>query len=231
MPRKTQGSITGAQLQPGATVTANDDGTASGMAIFHADEVSAGALPLEGSSHPKDGRLACTAVTRTYVGNGIVSHQCSYFGIISTRTRVTYSSGTAAEPIQTHPKFDTFAGTRENPRNGAIWAKVNASSAYKSTFDEFEGFNKKDEAGDFFGVTSYYTPSGQVEISYYLDRAPSLSRLMSITGAIRGFSMPQGVKNALLVDMPYRQIGENHYQVTESYLLSGKKGWNPQIYA
>jgi len=231
MPRKTKGKNINWELQPGWSYTRNDDGSASGTARFIADE----GQPLipEGVAHPKEPLIRAVTSIMTSLGNGKVACDVTYFGIWDTRRRITYSSGSSQEDIRSHKDFEKFAGDYDNPRNGAVWRKLKRADENTSgdtDVEEFLGFYKSAGASEqWAGVTDTLDVGGTVEVTYLVDRAPNLDRLMTISG-IRGFSMPRGVKNALLVDMPYQEIGRNHYRVSEVYLLSGEKGWNPDIY-
>ena len=192
-------------------------------------------MPAIGELHPKDNRLSLVDKTVVYDENNVLTVNAAYFGLWSTERRISYSAGTASEPVQSHKDFKEFAGTKkDDAKNGAIFYK-NAADSTTGTpeYWEFQGFypnNQSGDAGELAGVTMYLKPSGSVEVSYYTDRAPSLKRLMKITSSITGFSKPPGVKDFLLVDMPYRQIGKYHYQMSEVYLCSGERGWSDILY-
>tara|TARA_B110000014_G_C20124850_1_gene598312 strand:+ start:2171 stop:2872 length:702 start_codon:yes stop_codon:yes gene_type:complete len=223
------GSLT---LQPGASVTDNDDGTIVGTASFIGDANSA--APGLGSGHPYNGSIQATSWQTEGLPNGTVKYTGSYFGVGNDTRRVSYSAGVASEDIQLHPKFDKIAGTPESPKNGATWVK--REDELGEEYYEWLGFYNDGEGsrnGDnsLVGVTNYLQPSGTVEVSYYTSRAPKPKRLATIHNTISGFSKPTGVKNFLLTDMPYRQIGRSFYQVTETYLASDEKGWNRNVYA
>jgi len=231
MARKTygDGSLT---LQPGASVTENDDGTLTGTATFIGDAVAAGVAI--GSSHPYNARVECTSVQFEGITNGRVRHVASYFGVSNDTRRVSYSAGVASEDIQLHPKFASFAGTPGASKNGAKWVKRtdDLGIEYYEWLGFFNGVDgaEGEGANSLVGVTNYLQPSGTVEVSYYTSSAPKMKRLAVSYNTIKGFSKPKGVKNFLLTDMPYRQIGKSFYQVTETYLASDEKGWNRYIY-
>lgn len=234
MAMRTKGDL-GLEPQVGATVQYNDDGSATGTAVYITDVNSSGLLPSEGSVHPKDPRLTCTNAVFTYLNNNRISSTCTYFGLTSTKRRISYSSGTTSERIETYVDFEELAGSdpydKSTWRNGAVFRKQEANDEYTEKFAEFLGFFPSNGAPiDLAGVTEYLNPSGTVEVSYYLDRVPSLSRLMQIHSSVTGFRKPEGVKDLLLIDMPYRQIGDIYYQVSEVYLCSGKNGWSNKIY-
>ena len=219
-------------LQPGASVTENDDGTLTGTATFIGDASAAGIVI--GSSHPYNARVECTSVQVEGIINGRTKHTASYFGASNDTRRVSYSAGVASEDIQLHPKFAKFAGTPAASQNGAKWVKRTDDLGldYYEWLGFFNGVDGTEGEGDnsLVGVTNYLQPSGTVEVSYYTSRAPKMKRLAVSYNEIKGFSKPKGVKNFLLTDMPYRQIGKSFYQVTETYLASDEKGWNRFVY-
>jgi len=219
-------------LQPGASITENDDGTLTGGATFIGDASAAGVAI--GSSHPYNPRVECTSVQFEGMTNGRVQHVASYFGVSNDTRRVSYSAGVASEDIQLHPKFASFAGTPGASKNGAKWVKRtdDLGIEYYEWLGFFNGVDGAEGEGDnsLVGVTNYLQPSGTVEVSYYTSSAPKMKRLAVSYNTIKGFSKPKGVKNFLLTDMPYRQIGKSFYQVTETYLASDEKGWNRYIY-
>ena len=238
MARKTygDGSLT---LQPGASVTENDDGTLTGGATFIGDAGVAGIAI--GSSHPYNARIECTSVQFEGLTNGRVQHVASYFGVSNDTRRVSYSAGVASEDIQLHPKFASFAGTPGAEKNGARWHErernytiggQTATEKYYEWLGFFNGVDGAEGEGDnsLVGVTNYLQPSGTVEVSYYTSTTPKMKRLAVSYNTIKGFNKPKGVKNFLLTDMPYRQIGKSFYQVTETYLASDEKGWNRYVY-
>ena len=219
-------------LQPGASVTENDDGTLTGTATFIGDSGAAGVAI--GSSHPYNPRVECTSVQVEGATLGRTKHTASYFGVSNDTRRVSYSAGVASEDIQLHPKFASFAGTPGASKNGAKWVKRtdDLGIEYYEWLGFFNGVDGAEGEGDnsLVGVTNYLQPSGTVEVSYYTSSAPKMKRLAVSYNTIKGFSKPKGVKNFLLTDMPYRQIGKSFYQVTETYLASDEKGWNRYIY-
>ena len=218
-------------LQEGASVTENDDGTLTGVAVYIGGDGGGGFAPAIGSPHPFQPRCECTSVEFQSISLGRIKYTASYFGISNDTRRVSYTAGVASEDIQLSPNFQKFAGTPENPKNGAKWdpkTEENGDTYY--VFLGFFGGAAGSVDDNLIGVTNFLVPSGTVEVSYYTSRSPKLKRLATIYNKVRGWNKPEGVKNLLLTDMPYRQIGRSHYQVTETYLASDERGWNAQIY-
>jgi len=224
-------------LQTGASITENDDGTLTGTAVFIGAARFESFRPRMGDSHPFNPKCECTSISLETMTNDRVKVVCSYFGISNDTRRVSYTAGVASEDVQLHPDFEKFAGTPTAPKGGARWAERISTydDGEEEEYYEFLGFfNGKSGTAEgkdsLVGTSNYLTPSGTVEVSYYTSREPQMKRLATIHNKIKGWRKPDGVKNLLLTDMPYRQIGRSHYQVTETYLASDSVGWNPKLY-
>ena len=235
MPTKRLGDPS-LQLQPGWSITRHDDGTITGQAVFHGSAEYAALGPRLGGGHPKQPGLECTSITVTSDGLNQVTFNCAYFGIGNDTRRVNYSPGSASEDIQLHPRFKSvLAGSPENPKYGAVWEKVEENGITPEHyrwlgFFEKDGTSSTDTINTMVGTTHFLTNSGTVEVSYYTKSTPKMKKLNTIHSRIKGFSKPGNIKNFLLHDMPYRQIGASHYQVTEVYLCSDERGWNVLMY-
>lgn len=245
----TVGTDTGVTAQVGRTITYNNDGTLEGSVVFKGfatinedgattDPAGLPVVPENGrpgSDHPDDKRLECYNRTIVYGNNGLVTCTASYFGIdgIGGKSDLTFSfsGGVTTEPIETHPSFtSTLAGTASSPLNGA---------AFDEETGEFIGFAEfttpgKDDNKNLLGVDSYLTPATNITVSWWQDKQPRPSKTATWGTNINGlpaedFRKPSGVKNFLLLDESYSQVG-NFYQVTQSYLGSGDNGWNKDIY-
>lgn len=203
-----------------------NDGTIEASLTFLVDKGYITELPELEDEHPDDVRLQCYNKAITYGELSFVTCVCSYFGIApqkQTDPVFDYSGGTSSEPIETHDRFDVFAGTNGSPLNGAKYDETTGA------FLEFSGT----DSGDLIGVQYYLTPAVNVSVNYWSDKEPDLSLRMKVydvpeIGKDRFIKVPT-VKNYLLVDMPYRKVG-NLYQVTEQYMGSGARGWNEEIY-
>jgi len=226
-------------LQPGRIISEKNDGTLEGQAIFQCDKADVSSLPAIGSLHPDDNRMEAYEISKTYNSNGLVTAVISYFGLIASKTDpvITYSGGQNNEPIETHPDFSSFAGTVEAPLNGAKFVTEGEEYGAFLGFTEDTATEGETEGGDsnqFRGVEYYFTASTQITVSYWQDTAPNLKNRLTIVNKIQGINSsdldkPSNVKDFLLLDTPYRQVG-NFYQITEQYLGSGPQGWNSEIY-
>lgn len=208
-------------LQPDSEITVDDYGVMRGTAVFEFPAALAPILTpaLNISRHPKEPRLTCYEVSLKYSKLQTAVATAQYIGLLydPSLPKIEFAGGSGQDPIETHPDFVDFAGTPEDPQNGAT---------FDENTGEFIGFT---EPGNFQGVRSYIVPSVIVNYSYYTSSAPSLASVGRIFGGVPGFRRPPNVRNFLLVGMPYRQTA-NIYFVTEQYLGSGERGWNREIY-
>lgn len=223
---KIKGRVTdfyanGVSIQPGYSLTEKNDGTIEGNVVYECDMAYFANLPRMFSAHPRESRCECYNREITYLPLKKVRLTASYFGLISKKTNpiLAYSPNTDKDSIETHPMFTSFAGTPSTPKNGAQF------DVETGEFLGFFDYTKK----EFFGVRHYLAPATLVSLTYWQSRVPSLRNRMKIVNSIDGFRKPPDVKNFLLLDSPYRQIG-SHYQVTEQYMGSNSDGFSKTIY-
>lgn len=210
-------------IQPNRSVVEKNDGTLEGTIVYRADRANLYAIPDIGDPHFDESAMEMYQRTRVYQGLDVVEVTGSFFGLTSKKTDpiITYSGGQNNEAIETHEDFENFAGTAAAPLNGAKFDPVTR---------QFLGFLLPSASTPSFrGTTHWITPSTLVSVSYWQDSVPTLKKRMSIVNSISGFTVPPDVKDFLLLDTPYRQVG-SFYQVTEQYLGSGERGWNSLIY-
>ena len=213
-------------LQKDSSYVIKNDGTIEASLTFSLGKDYLDELPAIDEDHPVDRRLKCYNKNITYGDLDIITCTCSYFGIAakqSTDPVFDYSGGTSSEPIETHDRFDVFAGTNSAPLNGATY------DSETGAFVNFSG----EEAGDFLGVQYYLTPAVNVTVNYWTTNKPDLTKRMKVHTVPEigkdTFREVPGVADYLLVDMPYRRVGDL-YQVSELYMGSGARGWNKTIY-
>lgn len=203
-----------------------NDGTIEGTVTYTVDKANIGDLPKIDDEHEDDPRLKCYNKTVTYGNSDLVTCVCSYFGIAAaeqTDPVFDYVGGVNSDPIQTHNRFEAIAGEPGAPVNGA---------RFDEETGEFLGF-AGEEAGKLAGINNFLTPAVNVNVTYWTTKKPDLELRMKQwdvpeIGKDIFKKMPT-VHNYLLVDMPYRVVGDL-YQVTEQYMGSGDRGWIPNIY-
>lgn len=250
-------NIQTAVAQPGRTIVESSEGTLEGSVVWKLDAslvtpgkknigVDTSTLLPEvangdgepGSLHPDDGRLECYNRTLSYGSNGILTCTASYFGLVTSKTdyEISFTGGTQVDRIETHKDFELFAGKLGAPLNGA---KFDEETGEFLGFTEFVDFNaKKDNAGDdahFQGIQNYLVPTTTITLSWWQDEVPKPSKLAVVSDflpLVEETRKPKGVKNFLLINETYQQVG-NFYQITQNYLgssVEGGKGWNKTIY-
>lgn len=177
------------------------------------------ALPAINSTHPKYGGITLARIQiGTEKGKSVAT--LSYDGEVDSNPsgpafEVSTSPALREVPIETHPKFNKWAGTAKAPKDGV-----------------FEGgrFIGWQPTSKFYGVTSYLSPSVEVSITRYESNEPDLSDLGTVVKTAQGLPKVGGRRNWMLVGMPYRSSGDG-FQVTYVYMLSGRAGWDKEIYA
>lgn len=230
-------------MQPGRKIAYKADGTAEGSVTFKLDVSDILKVKGVGSPHPDDYNLICHHAEATFEKNNQVTVVNFYHGIRATysglsRDTIDYCPAVDIVPIQLHPDFPTFAGKPSEPKNGAFWA--NPETGARTTDDtnaEFIGFTDpttgvvggKFVDNAFFGVEHYFVNRPMVTRTYWTKSRPNIDKAMTIVNKIPGFTNPPGVKNWLIMDTPYRDLGGT-YQVTVQYKGSMEPGWNDVIY-
>lgn len=123
------------------------------------------------------------------------------------------------EPIETHQRFENWAGTPDNPKSGI--------------FDEdgrFVGWNEKTAGGKIMrGIKSYLVPSYSGTITYISKGRPSIGGIGSIGGG-GGLPAVGGKHEWMRTGISYQRLADGRYKVSETYLLSGPNGWNKYVY-
>jgi len=121
-----KGSITefysdGVAIQPNYSLTEKNDGTIEGNVTFECDIAHFNNLPRMKAPHPRDNRCELYNRDITYLPLEKVRMVGSYFGLVSKKTDpiLSYIPNTDKDPIETHPLFQDFAGTKAAPINGA----------------------------------------------------------------------------------------------------------------
>lgn len=177
------------------------------------------ALPGINSQHPKYGGITLAQVKiATEKGKSVAT--LNYDGEVDSNPSgpafdVSTTPALREVPIETHPKFQKWAGTAKNPKDGVFEA------------GRFIGWQPTSK---FYGIVSYLSPSVEVSVTRYESNEPDLSDLGTIVNSAQGLPRVTGRRNWMLVSMPYRNSGEG-FQVTYVYMLSGKSGWDKEIYA
>jgi hypothetical protein len=157
-----------------------------------------------------------------------------YEGFLNDLPEPTYTLNvsTNEEPIQIHPKFQSFAGTPKNPKNGAIFidpktGKISTDNS-KAVFREFSF--QESASQSFAGVESFLSPGATwQEISFDTKKPSDLGQLGTIdTPDGRAPRFGSG-RDWLYNGAEYTRRG-HIYEIRKTWLLSAKGGWNEEIY-
>lgn len=213
------GPLRDPKLQPGWSVRENVDGSWESTLVYKGDRTHRNRMPQVGDRHPSEAGLYCYSRELTYDKTEFLLCTAQYMGIKQDPSPpyVQFPGGTGQDPIETHPNFANFAGTANNPANGAYW---------NTETGEFIGFI----SGPRQGVRSYFVPNTIVNVTYYTFRVPQILRVARVfSGNLPNFQKPPNVLNWLVIGMPYEKVGPL-YKVTETYLGSDTRGWDPFIY-
>ena len=179
------------------------------------------------SPHPIWSDLYCKSVGIKRHGEGAIitaQYEGSEFVWDSDRdsseNTVEVSCTMREEPIESHPDFERWAGSPDKPNCGI--------------FDDdgkFIGWNSKTEGGKIMaGVKSYLVPSYSAAVGYISRGMPSLGGIGSIGGG-SGLPAVGGNRQWMCTGISYQSMSDGNYKVSETYLLSGPKGWNRYIYS
>ena len=185
--RVTKGkSLEFVQLQPGWSIENDGFGLLTCSAHYvgsHGNDAGTTAgdgkkglelAPMRGQAFTKDGRLFCHRASSSMNSNGMAVITAEYVGIEDgnmTRPQVTGHGSMSTEPIATHPKFETFAGTVASPLNGAVF-RADGS---------FDKFGEHTGGRDKYGVKSYLNPGFVINGFFYCS---SIGVAASLKGAM-----------------------------------------------
>ena len=181
------------------------------------------------AGHPDFGNMQLTRRrgTRTEPGWWTVSY--SFEGFLFTLPDEVYELTTSlsSEPIQTHRDFSTtIAGTPAVPENGAIFVDPDnrqTSKKANAVFKEFSAGTVK------AGVDSYMNPGAEwVETKFQTSRPTGIRDVGSIDSPAGPQPTVAG-RNWIAWSESYIRRG-SIYQVRTSWKLSGRNGWDPEIY-
>jgi hypothetical protein len=131
---------------------------------------------------------------------------------------IEYSTGVNEEPIQTHPNFESFAGTPSSPQNGAqfrdpVTGKITSDDSL-GIFDKFWS----NPPNEFAGVVSYLMP---VLVERTTTIGPFPTGSTSLVGQLLG--------SMLCTNVTVTKRGIVYVTVVEKR-SGGPRGWNSALY-
>jgi hypothetical protein len=187
-------------------------------------------LKKDGTTHP---RFRAMAVSKADIEQIAVGEfwRVSYLyeGFLTTIPEPTYelSGGLNEEPIQLHKDFvSDLAGTAQTPKNGAIFLDPETG---KVTTDNSKGVFREFGSGGLMGVDSFLDPGAFWTVTSYSLTRPSSLRSLGRINAPDGPNPSLSGRNWIVWEQSYRRRG-HIYESRITWRLSGRGGWNSQIY-
>jgi hypothetical protein len=201
----------------------NEDGLTTLIEEWHCPTSELlSSIPEIYSLHRDFKDLECRIIRPVYLNDNYSKWIAIYQGVAGSSAGSlpadiwSSSNSTSQEPIETHPNFLTF-GT---PANGAIFDG-----------DVFVGFGKN-APEQLRGVTSFLAPSVSISRISYSQGAPggssSLGKIDSPGGPLAS-SLTSGSQNWLKTQHDIEQYSDI-WQLKETWLRSGNKGWSGGLY-
>lgn len=188
------------------------------------------------SVHPRFTSMGVSKITwRKGVAGKFYRVTYVYEGFLNSIPEPVYvlDASLSEEPIELHPDFTSIAGTPESPLNGAVFidpdtGKITTDNA-KGVFREFMA-TVDGSANLKAGIESYLSANARwSEISFSKTRPSDLGSLGSIDNP-SGSNPSFGVRTWLYDGVSYEQRGAI-FQIRKSWLLSGRTGWDEDIYS
>jgi hypothetical protein len=189
--------------------------------------------PKKGDSHPIDARLKCYKTATAYQKNGITVITADYIGLRldPSEPEVELTSSTSESPIQTHPRFKSWALTKSTPP--VVWKQY----VRKSDSNEFEGFGSG-SPNKLEGVESYLTPANVVRVTQTMSRVNDVNSWIYKLGRI-AYPPVGGSKvdingnqmgNFLLTNVSVTEYGTVYRVCMEFTCSGGGNLWNNSVY-
>lgn len=158
----------------------------------------------------------------------------TYEGFLNSLPEPIYSlsSSLSEEPIELHPDFLTIAGTPSDPLNGAIFIdpdtqKITKDNA-RGVFREFLA-TLGSAANLKAGIESYLSPGATWTEIYFSSSRPTDLGSLGERDSPSGSNPSFGSRNWLYSGCEYTRRGYI-YEIRKTWLLSGRNGWDADIY-
>lgn len=244
---KVFGSVSVRILADSARTRRKSNGLLEGECSFEAIGVqsSAGAVLRAavriGEAHPFNSAMWCEEQDITYTSKGAVL-RATYAGAEYTSfDKPVYELvvGMQEAPIETHPEFESFAGSPGSALNGALFIDPETgapSGAPTALFDRFLPYDDGD-LNPKAGIESFLEPTVTYRESFVRNYLPSASGFGRVTNSVPGPGYPgsEGGRDWLYMGFTYQRRGDPTgqgfvYEVSKEWRLSGRRGWDPDIY-
>lgn len=193
-------------------------------------------LRAKNSVHPRFTAMGVSKINWTSGKHGkFYRVTYTYEGFLLSLPEAVYVLDTSLseEPIELHPAFATFAGTPASPLNGAVFIDPdtqqittdNARGVFKEFFATLSG-----SANPKAGVEAYLSPGATwQEISFAVTRPSDLGSLGEIDNPSGSEPSLGSGRNWIYSGVSYTRRG-GIYEIRKTWLLSGRSGWDSDIY-
>lgn len=199
------------------------------------DALFPSALPSSFASHPRFLQMALSRRSGNRSKPGWWSASYTYEGFLTELPEPIYelSAGLDQEPIQAHPDFVTAIGGKPSaPLNGAIFI---APATGLPTEDDAVGVFREFAAtigstpNEKGGIESYLVPGAEWRVTEFSTTRPTGLRNLGTIASPDGANPTLSGRNWLLWSQIYTRRG-SIYQVSSTWKLSGRRGWDSDIY-
>lgn len=183
------------------------------------------------SPHPRFTSMELTKRSGQRAQPGWWTVNYTFEGFLLSLPEPTYELTTSLgqEPIQTHPDFETFAGTPAAPLNGSVF--VDPDTGYKSEKVNalWKEFAYSGTASNKAGIDSYLAPGAEWRETTFQTTRPTGIKDVGTIDSPSGPNPSVSGRDWLVWSESYIRRGKI-YQVTTVYKLSGRNGWDDDIY-
>lgn len=201
-----------------------------------------GSLPVVPTAHPSAPQLFLDKSTRRESGP-FWELTALYVGVLRKTDPVwEVSTSTSSEPIETHKDF--YKWTLKTHPTGQL-SNSEKAALTKDSFEDWVQFEQPNGANsigafrafspnapdDLPGVRNYMIGRQSLRKIFYTNTKPALTAPTTInTPAGAPYSAPQG-RNWIYMGANIRVRGSGKiFEVTETWDMSGPKGWNAVVY-
>lgn len=187
------------------------------------------------AAHPRFPGLALSRRTCRRSSPGWWSVAYTFEGFLLEMPQPVYelSSSLDQEPIQSHPDFvSAIGGTPSSPKNGAVFIApetgLPTTDNAKGVFREFAA-TLAGAPNPKGGIEAYLVPGAEWRVTEFTAGRPTGLRSLGTIDSPDGPNPSLSGHNWLMWSQSYIRRG-NIYQVTSTWKLSGRNGWDPDIY-
>ena len=202
------------------------------MTVEIPDSLFPQAVLVDFAPHPRFSSMALVRKTGQRGKPGWWTVNYIFEGFLLQIPEPTYELTTSLgqEPIQTHEDFVSFAGTPAAPLNESLF--VDPDTGYKSTKANavWKEFAYNGTVSTKAGITSYLAPGAEWRMTKFQTNRPTGIRDVGTIDPPSGPNPSVSGRDWLAWSESYVRRG-HVYQVTSVWKLSGRNGWDEDIYS